>query len=87
MKIQVTQEHINKGAPGSGALCPITLAATDAGLTNVYTDPGGLEYHWPTAYSLCRDPLPIIALDFMQDFDNNHPVTPFAFDIPGPALK
>jgi hypothetical protein len=81
--IRVTAEHIRLGKPEQCTSCPIALAILDAfpGITGVAVNPG-----WATAYRGDDDPvldafLPKEASQFIDDFDDLLPVTPFEFQV------
>lgn len=74
MRIDVTQEHIDKGLTGSCSRCPVALALWDVGIPAVV--------HYDTAETY-RDEiiLPVSARAFIAAFDDGEPVKPFHFDI------
>jgi len=83
MKIQVTQEHIDRGKRGSCGSCPIALAGKAAfpdyqievGLTS-------MQFHDKLTFEhLFGIYLPEKASKFIDDFDAERRVTPFEFDL------
>ena len=80
--VNVTQEHIDRGTPEHCSLCPIALATLDAIDTvgRVMVDYDHIRLSWaaaPNAYY----PLPPEAMAFIDDFDENEPVAPIAFQV------
>lgn len=81
MRIEVTQEDIDKGAKGDCLLCPIAHAvmrATGAQCVNVHTrievlhtDKTGWRHfgHTPASF------------EFLRAFDREEPVSPFSFEL------
>ena len=84
MRIDVTQEDIDRGKRSRPCECPLAIAASRAtgrpcsvGLDRIGFD-DGLALEWP---------LPDIAFKFRWDFDNGQPVQPFGFDLPLEATR
>lgn len=79
MKIQVTQEHINKGITGSACFCPIALAANAGEIGRKF----GPVRVMPSSIMVDTEllELPAVAKLFIIDFDHGHPVEPFEFDL------
>lgn len=82
VRIEVSQEDITRGIPGECDACPIALAAARAGLERprIFSD----RMHFgPQTESGVRPrlDLPKIAQAFIFDFDEEEPVSPFAFDL------
>jgi hypothetical protein len=78
MKVQVTQEDINKGNRCDPWNCPLALAMQRAtGDRNISVGAatagplGKLGMFW----------LPLEATRFIHDFDFEHPVEPFEFEV------
>lgn len=76
MKIQVTEEDIALGVPLKNVLCPVARAITravgkEACVTNLYYSIDTFEF-----------PLPVVAIDFIANFDIGRPVKPFEFELP-----
>lgn len=78
MKIQVKQEHIDKGKPCKSKFCPIVLALIDAGIEDPKVH--FVDITTPSGMIL----LPKIARDFIRSFDYYYPVEPFDFKIKVP---
>ena len=77
MKIQVTQEDIDRGIAGSCGRCPITLAIRRATSKNYYT---GVEDVFHMDYGpVIR--LPFEAIKFIKNFDSGNEVKPFEFEV------
>lgn len=80
IKIDVTQEDIDKGEQGTPNACPIALACVRAGYTNPDVDglcisitaPDGGRVHAVT---------PKVATLFVEYFDGGLEVEPFSFEI------
>ena len=76
-KIQVTQEHINKGKRMKACECPVALAIRDKTKwipdvsSLIVTFPGTLDTEW----------LPAKAAEFVNAFDSGNPVKPFEFEM------
>ena len=89
MQITVTQKHIDRGKRSQPLRCPITLAATEAGLFNPITSPGIIKWglkNWGSYYATglpipSKAKLPFKARLFMWLFDRGWRVTPFTFHI------
>ena len=86
MKIQVRQEHIDKGSPGSMEACPINHALREAFNTeNIYV--GMRTYMWlqqdfPCACVNGKDfRISKRAARWAIAFDNGKPVKPFVFNL------
>lgn len=83
MKVQVKQEHIDRGCRRQGDACPVFLAMVDAGIpvTHVTT------WSWTTspaagaASSFELRELPHEAIAFVLLFDDKKPVHPFEFEV------
>jgi hypothetical protein len=78
MKIEVTEEHIQRGQRGHACKCPVALAATEAFGRQVYV-------HFDTIQIPDMDDLIFIASErirqFTRDYDLSRPVTPFSFEV------
>lgn len=75
MKIQVKREHIEKGIPSDRYQCPVCLALVDAGLIPVVVEEDHIVYDGET-YNL-----PLIAQEFIKNFDEGNPVPEIEFEI------
>lgn len=83
MKIEVTQDNIDKGVRGYASLCPIALA-----IARDYPDILPLVF---SKYAVLKDiggdnlfyDLPWTALDFIYHFDHKFEVKPFSFELTG----
>lgn len=84
VKIEVTQECIDKGASGSCTYCPIALATKP--LVRIFNSVGFSYLYLTPRFSLR---LPKRAANFILRFDCKEPVKPFSFviDIPKEFLK
>lgn len=86
MKLDITQEHIDKGIRGSFESCPIALAAKkECPGKRIHINSATIR-----AYDITDDNdretgliywLPVAARDFIQAFDGREPVKPFSFEI------
>lgn len=76
LEINVTQAHIDAGRPTSQCGCPIALACRDAGITASISPTQIFVLKTDKTY-----PLPAIAKNFIDDFDNFESVQPFRFTI------
>lgn len=79
--VTVTREHIDQGEQRSCSNCPIALAfdaaipdALDSSVT------GGYASVWTDLRRVVTYELPIEAREFIQDFDEGSPVSPFTFE-------
>lgn len=79
MKIKVTQEHINKGVPGSHCMCPIALAMLEA-VNDLFSVHGYHVHYFHRMWVWFS--LPTSASMFVERFDRNKKVKPFEFDLP-----
>lgn len=82
MKIEVTQEDIDAGKPGSGCWCPIALAARRATGRYVHVSYETVAIELGEN-SWSRHILPLETRTFIERFDNNEAVAPFAFELKG----
>lgn len=79
--INVTQEHIDKGSPGSPSYCPLSLAARET--FNVsYICVNFSEIHRGLSqndiyYALTTDAM----REFIRVFDSHNPVKPTSFEV------
>jgi len=80
MKIEVKQEHIDKGDRTSPCSCPVALALKEAGLP----DPGVTEtqIRLDVMNSWRSVQIPDEAAAFVRAFDAGESVQPFTFDLP-----
>lgn len=77
MRINVTQEHIDRGVRGDCAACPIALATTEV----IHERVGVVGLH-----IIDNDGIPIKETtvkmrQFMDNFDDGKPVQPFSFNL------
>lgn len=82
--ITVEQKHIDNGKIGSCSSCPIALAAVEPceksfGPCEVLVGFGEIEIR--TENGTWKAELPSVAVNFVDTFDSDLPVEPFAFDI------
>jgi hypothetical protein len=79
MKIEVTQEHIEKGVPEEECNCPIALAIRDAfNVEELEVSVNATVIR--VGFDHC--PTPEEAEAFVCDFDDGRSVRPFTFDLP-----
>jgi hypothetical protein len=78
--VNVTQKHINEGRPASADGCPIALALTECGFTEVSVLPNGFFGKYKGQSSESYE-LPQIVNLFIRDFDDNKAVLPTSFEI------
>jgi hypothetical protein len=77
-RINVTQDHIDKGDPGNCMGCPIFLALVDCGYRYVVVTDRHVRLDGAVAV------LPDEAVEFVNKFDfscQSDPVEPFSFDL------
>ena len=77
MKIEVKQEHIDKGLRRSKCGCPIALAMSDAGFEYPSVNPLRIVYHNGLNTVGCE--VPESAKQFILAFDVGECVKPFSF--------
>lgn len=71
MKIEVTQEHIDKGTPCTASDCPVALAIGHNCRVYIHSVTiNGLKYSIPENVT-----------DFIDRFDAGHSVQPFTFEL------
>ena len=75
MRIQVTQEHIDKGERMRGRQCPIALALRDAGISDPTVFTSSIDFGERTVVS------PDDVEAFVRRFDAGNRVRPFWFDL------
>jgi hypothetical protein len=75
--IKVSSEHIKKGTPVGGRLCPIALALKDAGFTDVDVDDESIQATKDGLFIYTGTPKR--AATFVRKFDNEKKVAPFNF--------
>lgn len=83
--IEITQERIDIGVRADCCDCPITLSV------RVHVKPNIEVWSCPTDVTFFRkdlfvgiSPLPEVASQFMRDFDDERPVSPFSFPLDFP---
>jgi hypothetical protein len=81
MKITVKRQHIDNGIALSSSCCPIALACKDAGLKNVWIT-GMMIQCRLNDNSIVQIPLPVLAIEFISNFDSGRYVTMCSFDLP-----
>ena len=79
VRVNVKQEHIDKGAPRVGDMCPIALS-----LREKFPEFNWWVYYTTIALSLPfkstdQIPMPKPAQEFISKFDVEEPVKPFGF--------
>lgn len=82
LKVNVTQEHIDKGERYSTSACPIAWALRDV----LPTDSFGVNVRasvavWFRNGGYYQAGLPRTAQDFVVEFDNGHNMSPFSFGL------
>ena len=82
LKVNVTQEHINKGERHSTSACPIAWALKDV----LPADSCAVNVRasvavWFRNSDYYRAWLPRSAQDFVVEFDNGQDVSPFSFEL------
>lgn len=84
--ITVTQDDIAKGAPGSACDCPVWHAIKRALLPGVTAviGPSDCALSDSSMTDYAAIPLPAAAARFVEDFDHELPVRPFAFTLDVP---
>ena len=83
MKIEVTQEHIDQGIINSLVNCPIALAIKSKGF-NCRLDQ--LYIYIDLKDKIIYIQTPKFVANFIKDFDDGRPVSPFSFEIDNEAL-
>ena len=84
IKINVTQEDIDKGIQGSCVNCPTGLALqrTFPSSNYIHVDTVDIEYGInPESDEFKSVETPQEVIDFIDDFDNGKPVKPFFFEL------
>lgn len=79
MIVAVTTRHLVYGVPSSSEECPIALALRDLGCVHVSVDLWWIRFYLngrPYNYDT-----PSQVSVFMMEFDANHPVRPFEFEL------
>jgi hypothetical protein len=79
MRIEVKQEHIDKGIRAKCTTCPVALAiheATSGELGTVYVDVTTVFVG-----SMTSIPLPIVAIEWIAEFDYQGTGEPFSFEL------
>lgn len=82
MKIQVTQEDINKGLRGVPDSCHVALAVKKAlNTAKVEVGDGFISWnHWSTKTNWNKGKIEIVEM-FVRAFDKGYDVTPFEFEL------
>ena len=79
--IAVTQDHIDNGVVGSASRCPVSLAVKDrSGCDRAVSNPSfimGLK-SGRTRFTV---ETPSVVIDFIGEFDREHKVEPFTFEL------
>lgn len=78
MKIEVTQEHIDKGRRRSCWGCPVALAMRSAGLLNAHA--AATFYIWGAHGQFFKD-LPKDVTSHIEYFDQTGKMRPFSFEL------
>lgn len=83
MLIKVTQEDINNGRPLKSCECPVALACKRAlNVDKVYIDGYSVTiYSDDHLYYVAEYKLPYNAAEFIEDFDGDHAIAPFEFEL------
>ena len=80
MKIEVKQEHIDEGVPGSRCLCPVALAITEVVGRKAYVTPWFCYFYDGENKRPTSIGLPAAVIKFALMFDDGDPVEPFTFE-------
>jgi len=90
MIVKVTKNHIDRGKPDSCYNCPIALALHEADYAVSYmvtVSPVHVHLEFSGIETEMDLPLPQIACDFIDDFDNGRKVKPFEFELEIPSAE
>jgi hypothetical protein len=79
MKVEVRQEHINKGWPGEPTWCPLYLAIREVLPNILYVNFTHVVYWKFEGEKRSKYRLPGTARKFVRDFDRLKKVEPFIF--------
>lgn len=81
IKIEVTQEDIEKGKPRKSSHCPIARAIKQQcrNGTSVQVSEDGISIEHNSRYGYASDHPPTRAVRFIERFDRGRPVKPFKF--------
>lgn len=79
--IHVTQEHINKGRPDNDFHCPVRYAMLSQGLSVTSVRSAYIYFGRPDATSGNKITTPPKVKQWLADFDDGKPVSPFTFEI------
>ena len=79
-QISVGEDHINRGIPQEGDLCPIALAIQDAMPDWEEIAVDGDEMNYVTNNEVWSCELPLEVANFVFDFDALAIVSPFKFE-------
>lgn len=87
MRFHVTRKHIKEGRSlVNGSACPVALAIKEKINGCVEVTNFGYLYLSPERLVPNEDrialPLPEAVQDFVNQYDNDNPVTPFTFELP-----
>lgn len=83
IKVEVTQEHIDRGASNDCWSCPIALSLGNYfDKSKVFYEVDAHYIDFPNEDILCL--LKEEAVSFIDDFDSNKKVKPFSFDLEVP---
>jgi hypothetical protein len=82
IKIEVTQDDINKGERGNARFCPIARACSRIIPNSSKPSIAGGRWNYVNVNNIERRfNVPDFVNDFINDYDLNNPVTPIEFDI------
>jgi len=81
MRIDVTQDDINRGVHCAGTMCPVALAVNRATGRHCRVSAALITFHEGGCFSPVRE-----VREFIYAFDDRLPVAPFSFDIPDEIL-
>lgn len=79
MTIRVTKQHIAKGLAHKCTSCPIALAMTDAGLSDVSVGSYDATYFRDGCFF--RVQFPIAISNRIEQFDLGYEIEPFSFEL------
>jgi hypothetical protein len=85
VRVNVTQRDIDRGEPQECERCPIARAAKRAGIVNAKVMEGWLDVQYFPPSGECGVTLPDPAMRFIEEFDRNCGVAPFAFELDVPV--
>ena len=79
IKVEVTQDNIDKGKQCHASDCPVALAMLQAGLQGPACDPWSLLFIYEGVAYVAETPLSVKY--FIKGFDTGQPSKPFSFEL------